>query len=85
MRVAITAAMAAVNSTGGFTSVLANSKYANVGIPPQLDFVIDAVSNAGIWTWIATIVAICVVYDQSASSTLVCAKAGITNHVLFCS
>ncbi|KAI8655769.1 Hypothetical protein NCS54_01269600 [Fusarium falciforme] len=56
--------MAAVNSTGGFTSVLANSKYANVGIPPQLDFVIDAVSNAGIWTWIATIVAICVVYDQ---------------------
>lgn len=77
--------MSAVNSTGGFTSVLANSKYANVGIPPQLDFVIDAVSNAGIWTWIATIVALCVAYDQSSFSTRICVKAGVTNHILSCS
>ncbi|KAF5005616.1 hypothetical protein FDECE_7957 [Fusarium decemcellulare] len=57
--------MDAVNATaGGFTSVLANSKYANVGIPPQLDFVVDTISNAGLWTWIFTFLAVCVVYDQ---------------------
>ncbi|KAJ3518101.1 hypothetical protein NM208_g14611 [Fusarium decemcellulare] len=57
--------MDAVNATaGGFTSVLANSKYANVGIPPQLDFVVDTISNAGLWTWFFTFLAVCVVYDQ---------------------
>ncbi|KAM5370561.1 hypothetical protein ACJZ2D_008494 [Fusarium nematophilum] len=57
--------MDAVNATAeGFTSVLAGSKYANVGIPPQLDYVVETISNAGVWTWLFTLLAVCVVYDQ---------------------
>jgi C-22 sterol desaturase len=59
--------MEAVNSTsGGFSSVLAGTKYANVALPPQVDYVIEAVSNAGVWTWVFTLIALCVAYDQSA-------------------
>ncbi|KAF4958845.1 hypothetical protein FSARC_10921 [Fusarium sarcochroum] len=60
--------MEAVNATsGGFTSsVLAGTKYANVALPPQIDYVIEAVSNAGVWTWVFTFVALCVAYDQIA-------------------
>ncbi|KAK7423757.1 RNA polymerase C-22 sterol desaturase [Neonectria magnoliae] len=57
--------MDAVNSTAsGFTSVLANAKYPSVNIPPQLDYVVDAISNAGAWTITFTLIALCVVYDQ---------------------
>jgi sterol 22-desaturase len=57
-----------VNNTvsSGFTSIIANTKYANVNIPPQIDYVVDAISNAGIWTLLLTAFLMCVVYDQSA-------------------
>lgn len=54
--------MDAANST--FTSVLAHAKLGNVNIPPQVDYVIDAVSNAGIWTIVGTLFALAVLYDQ---------------------
>lgn len=59
--------MDALNSTrvsSVFTSVLANSKYVGANIPPQLDYVIDTITTAGPWTWLFTILAVCVVYDQ---------------------
>lgn len=59
--------MEAVNATRAssvFTSVLANSKYVSANIPPQLDYVIDTISTAGPWTWLFTILALCVAYDQ---------------------
>ncbi|KAH7022508.1 cytochrome P450 61 [Ilyonectria destructans] len=57
--------MDAINYTAsGFTSALANAKYPNVNIPPQLDYVVDAISNAGVWTLAFTFIAMCIVYDQ---------------------
>lgn len=59
--------MDAINYTAsGFTSALANAKYPNVNIPPQLDYVVDAISNAGVWTLAFTFIAMCIVYDQRA-------------------
>ena len=57
-----------VNNTvsSGFTSIIANSKYANVNIPPQIDYVVDIISNAGVWSVLLTIFLMCVVYDQSS-------------------
>lgn len=57
-----------VNSSmpSGFTSVMANAKYASASIPPQLDYVVDTITNAGPLTLLVTLVAMCVVYDQSA-------------------
>jgi hypothetical protein len=61
--------MEAVNATSsGFSSVLAGTKYANVALPPQVEYVIEAVSNAGVWTWVITFIALCVAYDQSMFS-----------------
>lgn len=58
--------MEVVNATSsGFSSVLAGTKYANVALPPQVEYVIEAVSNAGVWTWVFTFIALCVAYDQS--------------------
>ncbi|KAH7375607.1 cytochrome P450 61 [Plectosphaerella cucumerina] len=54
--------MDAANTT--FTSVLAHAKLGNVNIPPQVDYVIDAVSNASIWTILGTLFALAVLYDQ---------------------
>jgi sterol 22-desaturase len=48
-----------------FTSILANAKYTSVTVPPQIDFVIDAVSKSGPLTWLLTILAVAVAYDQS--------------------
>lgn len=68
--------MEAVNSTAsGFSSVLAGTKYANVNLPPQIDYVIEAVSNAGVWTWVITFIALCVAYDQS-----MCHSASLGRH-----
>lgn len=50
----------------GFTSVMANAKFASANIPPQLDFVVETITNAGFWTLLFTLFATCVVYDQSA-------------------
>ncbi|KAH6899041.1 cytochrome P450 [Thelonectria olida] len=57
--------MSVVNSTAsGFTSVLASAKYGNVNIPPQLDYVVEVISNAGLLTVLLTLFLMCVVYDQ---------------------
>lgn len=49
-----------------FTSMLAGTKYASAaGLPPQLDYVVDAIVSAGPWTMLLTAFAMCVVYDQS--------------------
>lgn len=81
--------MDAANSTsGGFTSMLVNSKYASVNIPPQLDYVVETISNAGFWTILFTLFALCVVYDQCASQTLLATSPTfhyVANHHLCCS
>lgn len=51
------------NSTG-FTSPLASTKYGSVNIPPQLEYVVDAVTNASGWTIALTLLAVLVAYDQ---------------------
>lgn len=56
--------MDAANAT--FTSVLAHAKLGNVNIPPQIDYVIDAVANASIWTILLTLLLLAVAYDQCA-------------------
>lgn len=53
------------SSSSAFTSVLAgSSKYGGGVVPPQLDYVFDAISAAGPWTLLLTLFAMCVVYDQ---------------------
>ncbi|ETS82527.1 Cytochrome P450 61 [Pestalotiopsis fici W106-1] len=52
----------ATNATS-FTSPLAD-KFAAVSLPPQVDYVIEKVASAGILTWLFTLLALAVVYDQ---------------------
>lgn len=52
------------NSTS-FASPLANPQNGNLNIPVQLEYVVDAISHASIWTVLWTVLAIAVVYDQS--------------------
>lgn len=59
--------MDAANTT--FTSVLAHAKLGNVNVPPQVDYVIDAVSKAGLWTILGSLFALAVIYDQSELDT----------------
>jgi C-22 sterol desaturase len=60
--------MDAVNSTSpGFTSVLASTKFASAGLPPQFDYFVDKVASASIWTVLITILAMGIAYDQSMS------------------
>ncbi|OIW32146.1 cytochrome P450 61 [Coniochaeta ligniaria NRRL 30616] len=47
-----------------FTSPLASVKYAAVNVPWQVDYVVDAVSNASTWQIVLTILALLVAYDQ---------------------
>ncbi|KAK3192538.1 RNA polymerase C-22 sterol desaturase [Lecanicillium sp. MT-2017a] len=57
--------MDAANSTAsGFTSVLASTKFAAAGLPPQIDYVIDTIASASMWTVVLTVLALCVAYDQ---------------------
>lgn len=53
-----------MESNSSFTSVLAGSKYAGVPVPPQVDYVVEAVVNSGPWTILFTVLAILVAYDQ---------------------
>ena len=57
--------MASNVSSSAFSSMLASSKYGGVALPPQIDYVLDTVSNASIWTILLTLLAVCVAYDQS--------------------
>ncbi|KHN97884.1 cytochrome P450 61 [Metarhizium album ARSEF 1941] len=56
--------MEANSSSSAFPSILASSKYGSINVPPQLDMVLEAVSTAGPWTILLTLLAMCVVYDQ---------------------
>lgn len=53
-----------VNSTS-FASPLASPQNGNVNIPLQLEYVVDAISHASLWTVLWTVVALAVAYDQS--------------------
>lgn len=53
-----------VNATS-FTSPLANAQYGSINVPPQIEYVVDAISKASVWTVLWTLLAIAVVYDQS--------------------
>jgi hypothetical protein len=52
----------AYNATS-FTSPLAE-RFAAISLPPQVDYVVEAVAAASFWTWAFTILAIAVAYDQ---------------------
>jgi hypothetical protein len=58
-------AMASMASNDSFTSILANTKYAAVNIPQQIDFVLDTVTNLSPWSILFTVLAVLVAYDQS--------------------
>lgn len=45
--------------------MLASSKYGGINVPPQLDMVFEAVTASSHWTILLTVLAMCVVYDQS--------------------
>jgi hypothetical protein len=47
-----------------FASPLATVKQGAVNVPWQLDYVVDAVSNASAWQIVLTILALLVAYDQ---------------------
>ena len=66
------------NST--VTSVLANTKYGGVSIPPQVDQVIDAVTNSGPWAVVFTILAALVAYDQSKMVLAGASAARVLHH-----
>ncbi|KAI0387481.1 cytochrome P450 61 [Hypomontagnella monticulosa] len=53
----------AANATS-FTSPLADFKFAAGNLPPQVDYLLDTVANVSIATWLCTILAIAVAYDQ---------------------
>lgn len=57
----------ATNATA-FTSPLANSNYGSLSVPPQVEYIVDAVSNVSFWTAVWTLLAVAVVYDQSRPS-----------------
>lgn len=57
--------MDAANSTSGFTSILASAKYGGVTLPPQVDQVLETITNLSPWTLALTLLAVCVAYDQS--------------------
>lgn len=50
-------------STAAFASKLAGSS--SFSSSPNVNYVIDAVATTSAWTWIFTVLAVCVVYDQS--------------------
>ena len=53
-----------MNNATTFTSPLATIKYGAVNVPWQVDYVVDAVSNASGWQIVLAILALLVAYDQ---------------------
>ena len=53
-----------------FASPPASIRDSNLPIPPQIEYVVDAISNASLWTIAFTILAVLVAYDQSMSIVL---------------
>jgi C-22 sterol desaturase len=52
-----------VNATS-FTSPLAQAGFASGSLPPQVEYVLETVANASVWTWVFTLLAMAVAYDQ---------------------
>lgn len=50
-----------------FASPLASVRDGNLLIPPQIEYIVDAIGNASLWTVAFTILAVLVAYDQSMS------------------
>ena len=64
------AAPVSANATAGFTSMLANNKYAAaVNLPQYLDDAIETVQNASAWQILLTLFLMCVLYDQCTCGT----------------
>lgn len=59
----------AANATS-FTSPLADFKLAAGTLPPQVDYVLDTIANASVMTWVFTLLALAVAYDQSTFQVL---------------
>ena len=55
----------ATNATA-FTSPLASLKYGTVNVPPQVEYVVDAIAQASAWQIFFTIFGLLVAYDQCA-------------------
>jgi sugar phosphate permease len=51
-------------SSSAFTSMLASTTGASFA-SPNVNYVIEAVATTSAWTWLFTVLAACVVYDQS--------------------
>lgn len=49
------------------TSPLASAGDGNLPIPPKIEYVVDAISDASLWTIAFTILAVLAAYDQSMS------------------
>lgn len=47
-----------------FTSPLASVNYGSINVPPQVEYVVDALSRISFWTIFWTILALAVAYDQ---------------------
>jgi C-22 sterol desaturase len=54
----------------GLASPLASAHNGNLPVPPQVEYVLDAISNASFWTIAFTILAVAVAYDQGMSVML---------------
>lgn len=52
----------AANATS-FTSPLAD--FSVGGLPPQVDYMVNTIANASVMTWVFTLIAVAVAYDQS--------------------
>lgn len=62
----------AANAT---SSPLATIKYGVANMPPQLEYVVEYVSNASAWSILAAVLAILVVYDQCRLASGCCPLA----------
>lgn len=51
-------------NTTSFTSPLASVNYGSINVPPQVEYVVDALSHVTFWTVFWTVLALAVVYDQ---------------------
>lgn len=52
-------------SSSAFTSVLASTRSSSGNFSPHIDLVLETLSATSPWTMLLTILAMCVVYDQS--------------------
>lgn len=56
-----------MDNTTIFTSPLASVNHGPINVPPQVEYVVDAISNISFWTAFWTLLALAVLYDQRMS------------------